>query len=76
MWDAVYNSPIHPPINLRINLCIPGMLSPLSSRFFSILLFALLFVVEATRRTGPARKGCWQEKSFRPPARKPWPWKY
>ena len=31
MRYAVYNSRIHPPINLRT----PGMLSPLSSRFFS-----------------------------------------
>ncbi len=57
MWDAVYNSPIHPPINLRINLCRPGMLSPLSSRFFSILLFTLLFVVEATAQNWAGAEG-------------------
>ena len=57
MWDAVYNSPIHPPINLRINLCRPGMLSPLSSRLFSILLFTLLFVVEATAQNWAGAEG-------------------
>jgi hypothetical protein len=57
VWDAVYNSPIHPPINLRINLCRPGMLSPLSSRFFSILLFTLLFVVEATAQNWAGAEG-------------------
>jgi hypothetical protein len=41
MRDAVYNSPIHPRINPRI----PGMLTPLPSRFTGVLLFALLFVV-------------------------------
>ncbi len=53
MRYAVYNSPIHPPINLRT----PGMLSPLSSRFFSSLLFALLFVVEATAQNWAGAEG-------------------
>src|SRR6478735_991033 len=51
--DAVYNSPIHPPINLRT----PGMLSILSARFFSSLLFALLFVVEATAQNWAGAEG-------------------
>ncbi len=52
---AVYNPPINPSVNLRINsgislginLGIPGMLTPLPSRFVRSLLFALalLFAV-------------------------------
>jgi hypothetical protein len=51
--DAVYNLPIHPPINLRT----PGMLSPRSSRFFSSLLFALLFVVEVNAQNRAGAEG-------------------
>lgn len=47
MSSAVYNSRINSHINPSINPRIPGMLTPLSSRFVSILLLplALLFAV-------------------------------
>ncbi len=62
MGDAVYNSPIHPPLNLRHyqfgrQFAHPGMLSPLSPRFFSSLLFALLFVVEASAQNWAGAEG-------------------
>ncbi len=53
MRCAVYNSPINPRINLRI----PGMLIPLSSRFFSSLLFVLLFVVSGNAQNWAGAEG-------------------
>ena len=53
MRYAVYNSPINPLINLRI----PGMLTPLFSRFFISVLFVLLFVVSGNAQNWAGAEG-------------------
>lgn len=69
MRHAVYNSPIKSPINPRrnlhinlminsiVNLRIPGKLTPLSSRFVSFLVFALLFAAPGSAQNWAGAEG-------------------
>jgi hypothetical protein len=65
MRDAVYNSPIHPRlnsrnslrVNFRLNFRIPGMLTWRSSRFFSFLVFALLFAASGNAQNWASAEG-------------------
>jgi hypothetical protein len=65
MRVAVYNSPIYTrtnlrlnlPNNLRVDLRIPGMLTPLPLRLVSSLLFALLVVVAGNAQNWAGAEG-------------------